>query len=352
MFLGSDLIITLRASLRERRRQRFQEHSYMSAPQLEKNVYHREGLLATSPRQFQGMNDVAQVPHSSLEAALHVHGVDADFTVMNRGIRICLPIQLLNRKLKIYVAFLACGCGFPSGDSYTVFAIYLRQVSDNLYTRILSDAWFCCDLVEIQIETIVPSSTCACHSLFVDTHGKPRSPWTQVDHLSIRVNIDISQLRTVLKKWKLTLSDKSSDEEIQSTSHEFNHDSNASDQQETLFVVKNESKEEELLLVVSSDFNGQTKSADVSVRVISLGPNELLPDAKHARSPDDIYRIWHQRAERDDFPASPCVATAKMSNGQEIVFTVIRVFRWPGYREVWNLLAVLQGNQDESELIL
>lgn len=350
MFLGSDFVITIRFRKPDSRRQCFRKSIYTSAPRLEGAGY--GGLLATGPWQFQGMSNVVRIPFGSFEAALHVNVIDVDFMMTNRGIRICLPIQLLDRELKIYVAFLACGCGSPSADSSTVFAIYLHQLSDNLYTRIYQSRLrgnISCDLVENPVKMIRPSSARVCRSLSVDAPDEVLAQKPPRDTSALtRVTIDISRLHSTLQKSKFTLFNESWDQEIRSTGCRFKHDFSVRDQRGPFFVVKNEFAAVELLLVVTSNLmwtnNGWTLSGDVGVRAITLGPEGLLSDAKHARSPREIYHTWRQRTKADDLPALSRLATARMSNGQEIVFTTIR-----DKFSDWHLLAVLRDRKDESK---
>lgn len=332
----------------EVRRKYFRTSVYTSAPQSLDEVSFYRGLLASGPRQFRGMNDVVQVPFDRLEAILGARGLDVDFTMTNRGVRIRFPIQLLNEELKIYAAFLACGC--ESSGEFTIFAIYLRKISDTLYTRVHPHAGKQSDLFEIPIKTINPSYIGASDFVFVAVYDKPLALGAR------RICIPLKHLCTAFQKWGFTLFGRSWDSELNPESFINVYYSTNAEQnrgwQETFLIVKNEFKKVELMLVLRSDMimDGSRPIHYVGIRAIPLsGSNELCAVAADAPSARHIYDAWREKAEIHslanllDWSYS---ATTTTSNGQEIKFMVTRAAQQPFVNaDEWRLSVVSRNPQ-------
>lgn len=298
------------------------------------------GFLAPSPRVFHGMHSITRVSSVRLKDNSHIreHGLDADFMVTNCGIRICLPFQTISGRLDTCVAFLACG----RPDKSTIFAVYLRQISDHRYIRLRSNnPGVQPDLLEIPINAIVRSSIQARVSLFVDALYK--------EHIEQRITqgsvfIDIASLCDVLQTRRYAIFDESWDQLSRKSVL-------LSDmQQESFLIVENEFKQMEFMLVISSN-------SGIGMRIITFGSNGVIPGLTRRQSPRDIYGTWCKRATGvDDLSPSSGFSVIRMSDGQEIAFMMVDATSArsedgskPSRR--WRLLAVPRSCGEEERTL-
>lgn len=92
----------------------------------------RFGLLAPTPSAFRQADNIARVPSSRLAVISGANAnPDVEFTVTNNGIRIRLPVELIDEKRKVYLGYLACG----DENRSNTFAIFMQLLSPQRYVR-------------------------------------------------------------------------------------------------------------------------------------------------------------------------------------------------------------------------
>ena len=256
----------------ESRRKLFSaDHYLIESRGISDDMGNPTGFLASSPWVFYGMGNVATVSSDRLDEMLRVHGLDADFVMTNRGIRIRLPIQHLQDCAKTYIAFIACGQLRPP----TLFAIYLRQVSGNRFTRMRPSHVYTplqSDLLEIPLSAIVRLNEIRAENFLVDVSQKQaqsqrRKPYT--------VWLDVAPLCHILQQRGFIILDKSWNREFRKWY--------ILTGQDVFLIVLNGFEEPELMLVISleDDIGIATERTLFHVSVADTKIPDHLPDVTH-----------------------------------------------------------------------
>lgn len=313
----------------ENRRKLFSaDHYLIESRGISDDMGNPTGFLASSPWVFYGMGNVAPVSSDRLDEMLRVHGLDADFVMTNRGIRIRLPIQHLQDCAKTYIAFMACGQLRPP----TLFAIYLRQVSGNRFTRMRPSHVYTPlqpDLLEIPLSAIVRSKEIWAENLLVDVSQKQAQPQRRKPYA---VWLDVAPLCHILQQRGFIILDGS-----------WNRESRKwyiLTGQDVFLIVSNGFEELELMLVISLE-------DEIGIRVITLGTHGAVPGCTRNQPPRKIYRAWRRIAEPDDCPTSTRFIAATMADGQEFTFVLINpADDYFNSTQGWRLLALPRMGQD------
>lgn len=112
------------------------------------------GLLASAPSDFRHTEGITRTPLSVLRAVFGATvDLDVEFTLTNNGVRIRLPIELIDKNRNTYVAYLACQD--VGSDGLHLLAIFLERLAPHQFVRI-SDTGTAA-LLRIPYKTILPS---------------------------------------------------------------------------------------------------------------------------------------------------------------------------------------------------
>lgn len=297
------------------------------------------GLLASDPSDFYKMSNIAPVSLDRLRRILHVQDPDdyVDFFATNRGIRIHLPLRVVDPKRKIYIAFLACG---RSNES-SILAIFLRPLSDDhkMFTR-LCFFWWGPSIIEVPVNDPVLPDIIMHNFLVASAHESVR-------HQNHSASIDVGPAIEVLRRQSCTLCHCSWHNSHQQGTVCQLYQPTLTKDSEGFLLVRNEGKEPELMLVMT--LHDKLVSSGgwpcVVLRAITFGLNGTFPDSTYELSPGQIYKMWKEKAEPDDRPAISCHHTVtQLSNGREIEFSMVRVGEshsdWRYLVDKWILVAI------------
>lgn len=280
------------------------------------------GLLAPSPVVFFGMIDIVRLSPTLFTQTFSIVGIGQEFTITNRGIRMCLPIQRLRGEEDgptYYLTFLACGRNSSNGPS--IIAIHIQSVPGNVYARIHDESNMK-GLFEVPINAIVHRdiNPISVHCIgnsddLIDSGIQTRN-----------IDVDVRRAKTVLQPLGLTVHDDSWKNEI--STFPVSRSINEAGHREMFFVAQSYQQPEFMVvmtqIVPSNAFSGYF----IGVRTVALhGPDHALYgfDPQHAQRPRDIYNEWRRRAVIQNLGEVASAASATMSNGQEIMFSANRI---------------------------
>lgn len=297
------------------------------------------------------MKDVAQLSPRRLEEILHVHGLDKDFVLTKRGIRIRLPLQQVDQDRKIYVAFLACG----RSDGSTIFAIYLQHVTKNYYTRV-GFSHGLPELLEISVNNFKPSNIRAVDLICVDDYGSSTEAGRFTDEADLW--IDMKSVHDVLRSWKLKIKfyGRTGERELPKIQETGSHRNlifiPRRESRRFFLVATNDSHKTEFILIITRHALKIDNKAvpRVCVRAITFGPNGDIPDSVRTKSAHEIYKLW---CKAHDLSNSSSRTRATLSNGQDIEFMIIStnhgrvdtVFEDARLEECYTLWVVLRDSE-------
>lgn len=221
-------------------------------------------MLARSPADFVNMSHVLQT-HSG--DALHAFSSSTDFTFTNRGIRIRLPIQPLNKDYKTYLGFLACR---SSAGDCIAYGIPLHQVSDDQYIRcsVSSEGHI------VEIRDFKRKQLSQHGYIFIAQHNVSRNtPFVMTGPGLYAALVDLTPLVHTLELYNLTLQpDFGPDSVLTVSSH----------CESTLFIMDPvwEASVMAMLVITLQDI--------INVKVITQGTS----DRKNQPTLQEVYMAW------------------------------------------------------------
>lgn len=295
------------------------------------------GFFAPSPEYFKFMNNVVQYSTAFLEDTLQISGLDTDFTLTNRGIRIRLPLQLIDVNHKHYVAFLACG------KPKTLFAMYLRHISDNLYTR-LRVLGYHPSLIEIPVSKVEPHKITPRDCVFVEDVTDDRNVSKANPHSSTGtwVGVEIQPLVDVLDDLDFRVWFDGGDTDghnagMTSLSFQAPQLLPLDDTHPRRFlIVENQSRILELMIVIirSVEEINSRMTQKVDMKILTLGPDwysdiQLIPDTEHSNSLQihDVWKAYDAWCEVHG-DSSGSARVTNLSNEWKVEFVIIPNRRW------------------------
>lgn len=320
-------------------------YDYRTLPGTYPNSYDCAGLLAPSVLCFQHTKNIIQTSFGDLEDVLRTQASqDADFTVTNLGVRICLPLQLIDRKHKLYMAFLSCG----TSSKYTIYAIYLRQISANRYTRVVFPTGGGPELVEIPLDAIHPYDISVDRILYIDSAKLSKDAERGIKVMYI----EVEPLRQTLQQMGFTISVVGSwGNTMQGAKLPIFYDLRRplpGEDQEQFLIVRNGCDEVELMLVMTLEilWISLRPVPYVDLKAIILESDEIITSDASPLSLVEHYRRWNQKARMRRRLSPSRTATAKMSNGLELEFVVL--FDRVTNDGLWQLWAVPRSSPGGS----
>lgn len=294
--------------------------------------------MAPGPESFEEAADIERITPTRLENILQPRkapgvNLDAEFTFTNHGIRIVLPVQMVDDERRIFVAFLSCG----NTDEEAIFAVHLRQGSDMQYSRV-PDYYDRPRLLEIPTEAIKASSSVADGYIYVGP--LITEPWSQFLNAVIRAE-DIIEF---CKQYGFTIVN---DDVLYQSYYTVNTEAEPGDgDNERYLILENETLDVQLLLVTTLDASlaDRQQKDCVVITVHTLGPNGVLP-YQPGQSPEEIYQTY-QESDLSSQRVSH-FAEVILPDGRQIAFCMINVDepRWknidgPNYG-TWRLFVTM-----------
>lgn len=240
--------------------------------------------MAPGPDSFEDAADISRIAPTHLDHILRPRkapgvNLDAEFTATNRGIRIVLPVQMIDQERCIFVAFLACG----NIDDETIFAIHLRQGTDMKYSRV-PGYYNRPGLLEIPVKAIKPSSSVTAGYIYVGP----------LITEPLNVVIEADDLVDFCKQYGFTLVNGDSFyESCYTMSTKAEPYSNGQDEQ--YFILKNDSLNVQILLVTTLDASlaDRQQKDCIVITVRMLGPDGDIP-YQPGQSPEEIYQTYQE----------------------------------------------------------